>query len=400
MAAGTVTITEERLGNIRKITFAWTAGTAGESGTASGSTTYPYTGNVLKVVTVPGTAGTQPSDDYDITITDEDAVDVANGQLLNRDDTLTEWVVSSLGAVVGDRLTINVTNAGSGKTGVCVAYVGVTPIQDQDTAVEDALYGGAGMAAWPNAADPANNVSLAEVIRALWGGLWGTAAGENGITTYPAAAAAGNNVSIAEVLRYIQATQIGTLTNSGGTATLGGILGDVANSSIAARLTDIMAEIEEVEGHFHTRARWFGKLAVQTATDWADNTLTPFRAISGANAYGADPNDEAQVFGTDDAMLAGQTKFDLDKILIVASSATTIYKLRFVYGAGTMADAIAAGQYTETMAVVASASSRIGKEDIRLPRLTVGTHQVWCQAWNAADNATIDFFVGIHGYAS
>jgi hypothetical protein len=34
-------------------------------------------------------------------------------------------------------------------------------------------------------------------------------------------------------------TSIGTLTNTGGTATLGGILGDVANSDIATRLTAI-----------------------------------------------------------------------------------------------------------------------------------------------------------------
>jgi len=239
MAAGTITITEERLANPQKITFAWTAGTAGEAGTASGTTTYPYTGNILKVVTIPGTVGTQPTDDYDLTLTDEDSIDTANGQLINRDDTNTELVSASLGAVVGDKLTLNVTNAGSGKTGTCIVYVGVMPDSAVDIDTENALFGSAGITTFPAAAVPADGVSLAEVIRSIWAGLMGTAAGENGITTYPAAAAAANDVSIAEVVRYIQATQIGTLTNSGGTATIGGILGDVANSTIAARLTTI-----------------------------------------------------------------------------------------------------------------------------------------------------------------
>ena len=175
MAAGTVTTTEELLGNVKKVTFAWTAGTAGEAGTATGTTTYPYTGNLLKVVTVPGTVGDQPTDDYDITIKDEDGVDVANGQLLNRDETNTEWAISALGAVVGDKLTFAVASAGAGKKGVCYAYIGITPIGDEDTAIEDALYGTTGIAAFPAAAAAANNVSLAEVIRYIQAsqiGVW------------------------------------------------------------------------------------------------------------------------------------------------------------------------------------------------------------------------------------
>ncbi len=63
--------------------------------------------------------------------------------------------------------------------------------------------------------------------------------------------------------------------------------------------------IHEIERHFHGRERWFGKLAVQTATDWADdNIATPFVAISGNNAYGTDPGDEAQVIGTADATIS------------------------------------------------------------------------------------------------
>jgi hypothetical protein len=33
-----------------------------------------------------------------------------------------------------------------------------------------------------------------------------------------------------------------------------------------------------------------------------------------------------------------------------------------------------------------------------MPRGTCGTTKVWVQAWNATDNATIDFLVGLHEY--
>jgi len=207
MAAGTVTITEERLSNTEKITFAWTSGTAGEAGTASGTTTYTYNGAVLRIVTVPGLAPNVPTDDYDLTLTDEDGVDVAVGQLANRDDTNTEMIATGMGYVVGDKLTLTVAAAGAAKTGTCYVYIGsAADVTDPVADVENALYGTAGIAA------------------------------------FPAAAAAANNVSLAEVLRYIQETQIGALTNTGGTASLTGILGNVSNSSVATRLTSIAAQ--------------------------------------------------------------------------------------------------------------------------------------------------------------
>ncbi len=198
--AGTVTITEERLGNVHKITFDWLSTGAGA---ADGTTTYPYTGNILKVVTVPDGGGTAPDDNYDLTLTDEDSIDTANGQLANRSQTATQWVVSSLGAVVGDKLTLNVTNAGNAKGGTCIVYVGLAASDAVDVDVENALYG------------------------------------TSGITTWPAAAAPADGVSIAEGLRYVVETQVGTLTNTGGTATIGGILGDVANSTVAVRLANL-----------------------------------------------------------------------------------------------------------------------------------------------------------------
>jgi hypothetical protein len=178
------------------------------------------------------------------------------------------------------------------------------------------------------------------------------------------------------------------------------VAGDV--TTLLADVAAVDAEVTEIEKHLHNRERWFGKLAVQTATDWADNNLTPFRAISGNNVYGADPNDEALVLGTDDTpIFAGNTRYDAHDLFVVAASSTTVYKLRFVYGTGTMADAIAAEQYSTTMIKIDPAvqSSPAVVHPIMMPRGTCGATQLWVQAWNATDNATIDFFIGVHEYA-
>lgn len=138
MAAGSVVVTEERLANVHKITFAWTAGTGGDAGTATQATTYTYNGILLRAVTLPGAV--TPSNLYDITITDGDGVDVANGLLADRSDTTIQWVTSGMGVVVGDVLTFNLAAAGSAKTGTCILYIGITPeTTDALTAVQAQL---------------------------------------------------------------------------------------------------------------------------------------------------------------------------------------------------------------------------------------------------------------------
>lgn len=160
-------------------------------------------------------------------------------------------------------------------------------------------------------------------------------------------------------------------------------------------------KIEEIEKHFHNHEHWRGKLAVQTGTDWFDDNIdTPFRAISGPNSYGADANDEALVIGSADTPIsAGMVKYDPYRISIAALSTDTEWKLRMIYGTGTMAEAITAEQFSEVMAINIVAGSKSGGTplDFRMPRLDIGT-KVWLQAWNATDNATCDFFVGVHEY--
>lgn len=161
-------------------------------------------------------------------------------------------------------------------------------------------------------------------------------------------------------------------------------------------------KITEIEKHFHNAERWLGKKATQTATDWAEDTLTPFVAISGLNSYGQDASDEALVLGTGDTPnILGKVKFDPYRIYVSDLSSNTVYKLRMSWGTGTMADAITAGQYSEVMIATSIATgNRSGgiPVDFRCPRLRCGTDKVWVQAWNESDNATCSFFIGLHEY--
>jgi len=125
------------------------------------------------------------------------------------------------------------TDAAAGDT---IGTVPSASVEGKIDTLQAELSGAAGLAAFPDAAAPANDVSLAEVIHSIWGGLMGTAADENGITTWPAAAAPADTVSLAEAIRYIVETQLGTIANTGGTATIGAILGDLLNVDLATKL--------------------------------------------------------------------------------------------------------------------------------------------------------------------
>jgi len=168
---------------------------------------------------------------------------------------------------------------------------------------------------------------------------------------------------------------------------------------------DTLEEIKhlttETEIHLHSDGRWFGKSADQSGNDWAADTLTPFQAISGNGVYGADADDEAKIVGSADTpWIIGDTHFDLHQLLIVAVSVNTEFKLRFVYGTGTMANAIIAEQYSEEMVKFDALNPQ---QSAGIPfKVQAGKHTVgikmWVQAKNATDNATIGFYWGGHPY--
>ena len=124
MAIGTsVTTTEERYGSVKKIKFVW-ATASSSSGGVTAQTTYAYSGAVQRLVTIPGAGSSAPSASYDVTMSDQDSTDVLMAAGANRHTANTEQVgAASLGIIANDKITINVTNAGSSNGGTAIVYI-------------------------------------------------------------------------------------------------------------------------------------------------------------------------------------------------------------------------------------------------------------------------------------
>ncbi len=119
-AAGTVTQTLTYTHNFYALTYSWTSDA---SGNADKESTWPIGGYICKVITNPG--ATAPTDNYDITLTNSDGVDVVHGELANRDTSTSEEIVPVPGdnvtvygcSAVSGTITLNVSNAGDSKIG-------------------------------------------------------------------------------------------------------------------------------------------------------------------------------------------------------------------------------------------------------------------------------------------
>lgn len=118
--AGTVTVTEERVGPVQKVRFDWTSSAAGA---ADLQTAHAYNGAIERLVTIPdGVAA--PTNLYDVAVNDEDGTDVLMGAGADRATATTEQVLaSSLGVVANDKLYLHVTNAGNAKAGTVIVYI-------------------------------------------------------------------------------------------------------------------------------------------------------------------------------------------------------------------------------------------------------------------------------------
>ena len=129
--AGTVSFTDQKPnkrakgGPLGKLVVTWLSTTGGVANSAN----IPFNGKILRAVTNPD--GTDaPTDDYDITLTDEDGLDLAQGVLADRDTANSEQVVPLIGdgtittqlvAYVG-LLVVNIAAAGSEKAGVVTIF--------------------------------------------------------------------------------------------------------------------------------------------------------------------------------------------------------------------------------------------------------------------------------------
>jgi len=157
---------------------------------------------------------------------------------------------------------------------------------------------------------------------------------------------------------------------------------------------------KELERHFHNRERWWGATGAPDETNAIAATVTvPFVATSGNNTWGT----AIPICGTaDNPVLATDVKFDCHRIFVTdLDDDTTPWRIRIIWGSGTSADAITAGQWTEMMVMTnAVPGNRAGASpvDVIMRRVDVGT-KVWAQCWNDTNGETISFFAGYHGYS-
>lgn len=159
--------------------------------------------------------------------------------------------------------------------------------------------------------------------------------------------------------------------------------------------------IGELERHFHNRERWWGAVAAPDETNAIEaNVNRPFVAVSGNNTWGT----AIPICGTGDSPVPSpdNAKFDVHRVLVTdLDDNTTPWRLRFIWGTGTSADAITAGQWTEIMVVTnAVPGNRAGgaPADKIMRRVDVGT-KIWAQCWNVTNGDAISFFWGGHGYS-
>jgi len=135
--AGTMTFTYREDNNILRVIADWTSDA---DGNADGATK-DIAGRLVKGGTNPAAAGAAPTDNYDVTLTDEDGVNVlaaCDDDLADRDTANSEEVyflvkdhaagtplAQSLHPVVAGALTVAVANAGDSNSGRAVLYIDV-----------------------------------------------------------------------------------------------------------------------------------------------------------------------------------------------------------------------------------------------------------------------------------
>lgn len=107
------------------ITITWVADAAAATVPSTDITGGKVYGVLQRIVTNPGVPA--PTDNYDITITDSDGLDVLGGVGANRDTANTEEaeiVQTSFQRIVADVLTFNLSgNSVNSATGVCKLFV-------------------------------------------------------------------------------------------------------------------------------------------------------------------------------------------------------------------------------------------------------------------------------------
>jgi hypothetical protein len=195
-------------------------------------------------------------------------------------------------------------------------------------------------------------------------------------------------------LAAIKTAVVGTPVNTGGTATVAAILGDPANESLAYR-------IMEIERHVHNWERWFGLAGTPDAevhrADRIGTTVAPFQVDGGNNTWGS----WLQILGSSDTPAEGtNAKFDLHKLMIVDCERDAAIHLVQIAAGASGEDALTAKTFTEFVYKPQATNTEELPFDVMMRRQNAGT-KVWVRVWPVGQNTgTLDFFIGLHEYAT
>lgn len=112
----------------RKFSIPWTSNPSGSATVAVPN----VFGTINRIATVPGTGASQPTDQYDLTLTDEHGIDVMAAKGANQSATASGSFIGTIPGPSGfsefpftvrGGLTLNVTNAGVSKSGTVYVYI-------------------------------------------------------------------------------------------------------------------------------------------------------------------------------------------------------------------------------------------------------------------------------------
>lgn len=159
-----------------------------------------------------------------------------------------------------------------------------------------------------------------------------------------------------------------------------------------SQIDDIEDIVHITEEHFHNSDIWIGNNGGNPSED----ELTPFTLVSGNNDFGA----AVAILGANDTPFrTGRLSFDIRKFGITRLESATAYYVRFIWGIGTSAEAIAAQQYTTdfTIRITAGTVAKGSPVEIEFPRIPVGT-SLWAQCKNATNTDELDIVIGLHEY--
>ena len=170
----------------------------------------------------------------------------------------------------------------------------------------------------------------------------------------------------------------------------------VAVNSTGDMVDGSLAEVTMSGLYF--RQFWWGTTGAPDETNAIESNVNrACQVASGNNVYGT----AVPICGTGDdpCPTLAQTSFNVDAVLPVTSSVITPWKVRLSWGSGTWADAIAAGQYSETMVfpnlvVGLPSGNSFTLNTLRIP----SGYKVWVEGWCVTNLATMDFFWGCHGH--